>query len=79
MPNPTNTFFLDSYIRGRMTLLQTSDFATLGHVLEAENISMENVRIRFVKNGQSLDAFTAATTISEGDTITITNAANKSG
>lgn len=79
MPNATNTFFLDSYTRGKMTPLQASDFLTLGHVLEAENISMENVRIRFVKNGQVIDAFTAATTISEGDTITITNAANKSG
>ena len=79
MPNPTNTFFLDSYIRGRMTLLQTSDFATLGHVLEAENISMENVRIRFVHNGTAVESFSAATPIAEGDTITISNAANKSG
>lgn len=75
----TNTFFLDSYTRGKMTPLLTSDFATLGHVLESENISMNNVVIRFVHNGATVDNFTAATPIAEGDTITIANAANKSG
>jgi hypothetical protein len=40
---------------------------------------MENVRIRFVHNGTAVESFSAATPIAEGDTITISNAANKSG
>ena len=42
-----NVFYLDSYTRGRVTQLEVSKFATLGALLEEENISMSNAYIMF--------------------------------
>ena len=72
-------FYLDSYTRGRVTPLNVSDYATLGVLLEAENISMANAVIMFKdKNGNSKDV-AANTAIEEGDSIDVQNASNKSG
>jgi len=80
MPSQTTpVFYLDSFTRGRVTQLNVSDYATLGALLEAENISMANAVIMFKdKNGNSKNV-AANTAIEEGDSIDVQNASNKSG
>ena len=74
-----SVFYLDSFTRGRVTQLNVSDYATLGVLLEGENVSMNNAVIMFKdKNGNAKDV-SANTTIEEGDSIDIQNASNKSG
>jgi hypothetical protein len=72
-------FYLDSYTRGRVTQLNVSDYATLGALLEAENISMANAVIMFKDKNSNPKAVEANTSIEDGDTIDIQNASNKSG
>ena len=72
-------FYLDSYTRGRVTPLNVSDHATLGVLLEAENISMANAVIMFKDKNSNPKAVEANTSIEDGDTIDIQNASNKSG
>ena len=80
MPNQTTpVFYLDSFTRGRVTQLNVSDYATLGALLEAENISMANAVIMFKDKSGNPKAVEANTTIEEGDSIDVQNASNKSG
>jgi len=72
-------FYLDSFSRGRVTQLNVSDYATLGALLEAENISMSNSVIMFKDKNGNMKAVEANTSIEEGDAIDIQNASNKSG
>ena len=72
-------FYLDSYTRGRVTQLNVSDYATLGALLEAENISMANAVIMFKDKNGNPKAVEANSSIEDGDTIDIQNASNKSG
>ena len=72
-------FYLDSYTRGRVTQLNVSDFATLGALLELENISMNNAVIMFKDKNGNAKSVEANTSIEEGDTIDVQNASNKSG
>ena len=70
---PTPVFYLDSFTRGRVTQLNVSDYATLGALLEAENISMANAVIMFKdKNGNSKN-------VAANTAIEVQNASNKSG
>ena len=70
---PTPVFYLDSFTRGRVTQLNVSDYATLGALLEAENISMANAVIMFKdKNGNSKN-------VAANTSIDVQNASNKSG
>ena len=72
-------FYLDSYTRGRVQQLDVSEYATLGILLESENISMNNAYILFKdKNGNQKEV-AASSTIEDGDTIDIQNKSNKSG
>ena len=72
-------FYLDSYTKGRVTPLNVSDYATLGALLEAENISMANVIIMFKDKSSNPKPVEANTPIEEGDSIDIQNSSNKSG
>ena len=72
-------FYLDSYTRGRVTQLNVSDYATLGALLEAENISMANAVIMFKDKNSNPKSVEANTSIEDGDSIDIQNASNKSG
>ena len=72
-------FYLDSYTRGRVTPLNVSDYATLGVLLEAENISMANAVIMFKDKNSNPKPVEANTSIEDGDSIDIQNASNKSG
>lgn len=74
-----NVFYLDSYTRGRVTQLEVSKFATLGALLEEENISMSNAYIMFKDAKGNAKEVAANTAIEAGDSIDIQNASNKSG
>ena len=78
-PENESVFYLDSYTRGRVTQLNVSDFATLGALLELENISMNNAVIMFKDKNGNAKSVEANTSIEEGDTIDVQNASNKSG
>ena len=78
-PENESVFYLDSYTRGRVTQLNVSDFATLGALLELENISMNNAVIMFKDKDGNVKSVEANTSIEEGDTIDVQNASNKSG
>jgi len=79
MPSQTPVFYLDSFTRGRVTQLNVSEYATLGALLEAENISMANAVIMFKDKNGNAKTVEANTTIEEGDSIDVQNASNKSG
>jgi len=74
-----SVFYLDSFTRGRVTQLNVSDYATLGALLEAENISMNNSVIMFKDKNGNAKSLEANTSIEEGDAIDVQNASNKSG
>ena len=78
-PENESVFYLDSYTRGRVTQLNVSDFATLGALLELENISMNSAVIMFKDKNGNAKSVEANTSIEEGDTIDVQNASNKSG